>query len=146
MEIEMKAIKITETNRGAIESWLLSINGKANGHTYTSFSEIEAVVERAERKLTGLLLPKKEWPGARFDSTSGTTVANAYKYRRIATGVVVERRATAWFIVSIRTDLLYKEGGRETLSLSAEQDASAVRRFREQYITRKSPIAEGSAA
>lgn len=40
-----KPIQITEKNAAAIEAALAEVNGRAEAHTYTSFSEMRAALE-----------------------------------------------------------------------------------------------------
>jgi hypothetical protein len=130
----MKPIKIIESNSAKIMSALESVNGKSTAHTYTSFHDIKWIVQLADKKLMSLL-PKKYHAGAIFSSVSGDPVPNAYKYKRIATSILIERRSTDWFLIDVRATEIYKEGGRNRIMLTKNQDAEAVSIFKKQYIT-----------
>jgi hypothetical protein len=130
----MKPIKIIESNAAQIMSVLESVNGKSTAHTYTSFHDINWIVQLADKKLMSLL-PKKYHVGAVFSSVSGEAVPNAYKYKRIATSILIERRSTGWFLIDVRSTKIYKDGGRDNIMLTKNQDAEAVSIFRKQYLT-----------
>ena len=130
----MKEIKITLANTHKIEAVLREINLKSTAHTYTSFDEIEALVEDAESRLTNLLGAKKHFLGARFNATSGYAVGNAYKYSRDATSVTLTRKLTGWFLTDAVSTKVYKEGGKKCLRLTAAQDAIVYKEVRTNYI------------
>ena len=129
----MKAIKVSAPNSAAIEAALHQSNGRADTHTYTDFAEIADLAATAERELLRIVGAKKDLPGAIFVSTSGTAVANAYKYSRQATRVTLERRATGWFLTDVEATQIYSDGGRERLSLTAAQREAAIARFCAQF-------------
>lgn len=128
----MKAIKVCEANKTAIEAALKAANGKAYDHAYTTYDEIESEANAAEKKLLALV-PKSQAPGASFASTSGNAVPNAYKYARKATRIKLERRSAAWWLTEVEATEVYKEGGKCRLTLTASQDAKAVSEIRARY-------------
>ena len=66
-------------------------------------------------------------------------------YWRAATRVTMIRRASGWFLTSVeRTEVGQQGGGPGVLTLTAEQDAIAVKRTRAQY--RIAPVAQQAAA
>ena len=130
----MKALKITDSNADALEAALAEVNGRATEHTFTSFAGLESLAHLAEERLAGYGLPLAMRRGARLFATSGERVAKSYRSTRIGTGVTIERRTGAWYLVSAGAVTLYAEsGGDRRLSLTAEQDAEAVARLRKQY-------------
>jgi hypothetical protein len=141
----IKATRITEQNRAAIVGILASVNGKATTHAFTLYLEIEALSLDAERQLIALVGSQKAAVGARYQATSGDKVANAYKYTRAGTAVILERRSTGWFLVDAVFATLYANtGGDRRLTLTAAQDARAVELFRAGYTTL--PAVEAVAA
>jgi len=83
---------------------------KSTAHTYTRFDQIEALVEDAESRLTGLLKSKKHFTGAIFDAISGAAVKNAYKYSRDATRITLVRKAGGWYLIdAVSTVIIKKE-------------------------------------
>ncbi len=128
-----KEIKITQSNSKKIEEALREINLKSTAHTYTSFDEIESLVEDAESRLIDLLGAKKHFHGAIFDATSGFAVNNAYKYSRDATSVTLTRKSSDWFLTHAVSTIIYKEGGKKTLRLTESQDAIAGEKVRTNY-------------
>lgn len=129
----MKAIKITESNESAIEAALAEINGILKAHAYTTYGEVESIVSEAERNLEGLLY-KKDWQGASWRETSGAKVANAYRGNRNGTSVVIERRSSAWYLVSAHKTPIYNDGGgRGWLYLTASQQQAAHDKLDEQF-------------
>ena len=131
----MKPVLITTKNAGKIEAALRAVNGNASRHAYTSFDEIAAEAACAERKVLALLT-KTRAVGARFMSTSGGSVPNSYKYTRVGTSVVMERRRTGWVLVGAERSTLWSTAPKSTLVLTAEQDAAAVARLRAGYAVR----------
>ena len=129
----MKEIKITQSNSKKIEAVLREINLRSTAHTYTSFDQIEALVQDAESRLINLLGSKKHFPGAIFDATSGATVPNSYTYSRDATCVTLTRKNTGWFLTDAVSTIIYKQGGKKTLRLTAAQDTIACEKMRTNY-------------
>jgi hypothetical protein len=129
----MKEIKIILANAQKIEGALRAANLKSTAHTYTSFADIEALIVDAEKRLTNLLIAKKHFPGAIFNATSGASVPNAYKYSRDATSVTLMRKASGWFLTDVFSTLVYKEGGKKTIRLTAAQDAIVYKEARKKY-------------
>ena len=129
----MKEIKITLANAQKIEEALRKINLRSTAHTYVNFSQIEALVEDVESRLTNLLGAKKHFLGAIFDAASGAAVANAYKYSRDATCVTLTRKGSGWYLTAVVSTKIYKDGGKKTLRLTAAQDAIVYKKMRTNY-------------
>jgi len=129
----MKEIKIALVNTHKIEAVLREVNQKSTAHTYTSFDQIEALVEDAESRLTNLLKAKKHFVGARFDAASGFAVGNSYKYSRIGTQVTLTRKPTGWYLTAVASTIVYKEGGKKCLRLTEAQDAIVYKVVRTNY-------------
>jgi hypothetical protein len=139
----MKAIKLTADNTAAIHAALEAVNGKAIQHTYSA-REVLELVPYFENKLVTLVGSKKLAPGAKASSRSGGALPNAYKYSRTVTDVEIERRSSAWYLVSVSSATAYKEAGKDLLKLTTEQDATAVANFRKQYFVMR-PASEVTA-
>jgi len=129
----MKEIKITQSNSKKIEAALREINLKSTAHTYTSFDQIEALIVDAEKRLTNLLVAKKNFVNAIFDATSGAAVANAYKYSRDATRVTLTRKGSGWYLTAVVSTVIYKDAGKKSLKLTCDQDAIVYKKMRENY-------------
>lgn len=135
----MKALKINAANSAAIEIALAEVNGRSVAHTYTSASDIEALAKIGENRGLLLLGAKKNLPGAKLAATSGDCVSNSYAKQarsRNATHVVLERRSSGWFLVSINATHVYQDGGGAYLSLTLAQDTIACAVLRKQYLIR----------
>lgn len=133
----MKAIKITEENKAAIEAALSAVNGRATAHTFTKFSEIQYMAATAEAKFNTLSIPKAVRKGATWGETSGCAVANAYAKKcstRAATWVTLERRSSDWFLTGAGKTEVYKDGGGPgRLTLTEAQAAKAIEVFSQQF-------------
>jgi len=129
----MKEIKITQANSQKIEDALREINLKSTAHTYVRYDDIEALVVDAESRLTNLLGSKKHFVGARFDATSGAAVPHSYTYSRDATSVTLTRKAGGWYLATVASTVIYKEGGKKILRLTAAQDAIVYKKVRTTY-------------
>jgi hypothetical protein len=129
----MKEIKITQASTAKIEDALREINLRSTAHTYIQFVQIEALSSDAEKRLTNLLVAKKYFTGAVFAATSGGAVANSYKYSRDATSVTLLRKAGGWYLVEAVSTVIYKEGGKKTIRLTAAQDAIVYKETRKKY-------------
>jgi len=129
----MKEIKITQANSQKIEAGLREINLKSTAHTFVNFAQIEALVQDAESRLTNLLKAKKHFVGARFDATSGATVPNSYTYSREATRVTLTRKSSDWYLTAVVSTIVYKEGGKKILRLTAAQDSIVYKKVRTNY-------------
>lgn len=129
-----KAIKIAESNAAAIESALKEVNGKSTSHTYTGYGEIFEIAAGAECRLERLGVAKARRAGAVMHATSGEKVANSYKNTRTGTLVLMERRSSDWYLVSVSAKTLFGDGGSTTLHMTKAQDEEAVANFRKQYV------------
>ena len=129
----MKDIKIIEANEQAIEALLKETNGRSWSHAYTTYAEIDSLVSAAEKQLDRLLY-KKDWPGATWRETSGGKVANSYRGNRNGTYVVIERRSSAWYLVSAQKVTIYNDGGgRGWLYLTVAQQKAAHEKLAETF-------------
>ena len=132
----MKSIKITPANKSAIELALAAENGKAEAHTYTTYTDIADLAESANGRVLRILGAKKYIQGAVVTSLSGESVPSAYAQKsrtRVATLVSIECRSTGWFFVAVSRCDVYKDGGYESLTLTTAQDARAVAVLRAKY-------------
>lgn len=130
----MKPILITETNAEAIEFALTAVNGRATAHCYTTFGEIRAEAERAERKLSDLLEARSKHVGARYVSQSGGRVASSYRRSRVVTRITLKRGAKGWYLEAVKQGLLWpNETGGAYLRLTPAQDCAIVAAIRQRY-------------
>lgn len=128
-----KAIKITKGNAVEIQAALRAVNGKATAHTFTSYEEIAAMAESAEKRVLELL-GKKDAVGAKWAATSGDKVSSSYKHARIGTHVVLARRSTGWFLTNVIPATLFAEGGWPgKITLTEQQAELAIKRFQKGF-------------
>jgi len=129
----MKAIKINAANAAAIQATLLAVNGKSCTHTFNAL-EIIIIAEAAEVEALGLLGSKKDVVGATMFASSGDKLPNAYKWARQINTMRIERRSSGWWLIELNNNTLNdKSAGSTRLTLTAEQDAKAVARFKKSY-------------
>lgn len=127
-------LKINEITREAITAALLTANGKATAHTFTSASEIIAVARDAEAQLVALNLNKADRAGVTALSRSGGSVPNAYDYARIVTRVTLVRGGSDWFLTEVEAFETHdKKQGITQITLTAEQAAAVVAKFRARF-------------
>ena len=126
-------IKIEKKNQAAIEAALLSVNGRAHDHAYTTFGAVEKIAQESEKQVIWLVGSKKAAVGALVESTSGKDMPKAYRYSRVGTTVNIERCSTGWFLVGVAPATLYQQGGKARLTLTDKQDGIAVACLRSQY-------------
>ena len=123
------SIKIVVENAAKIEAHLARANGRARAHTFATSAEISSLAATAERSILRML-PKYSAVGAEYDSRSGRNLPASYKYPRRTTSVRLLRRRAGWYMVSACASNAWRSAGKAILTLTAEQDATAVRRFR----------------
>jgi len=128
-------IKICTKNSEVIEAALASVNGRASAHAYTTYGEIEGIAEKTEARIVEFVGAKKRVVGARVVSCSSTAVPASYSgFRRAATGVTLECRATGWFLTDIiRVDVTQAGGGADRLFLTRDQADCATARLNSQF-------------
>jgi hypothetical protein len=131
-------IKITEKNSEAITSALAAVNGKATAHTFTHAMSVLNAARDSERKLDDLGVPKGQRSGATARASSGGKLANAYKYTRVVSHITITRGSSAWFVTDIKAvDTWDKTAGGTYVTVTAEQDAIAIAKFRASYSVAK---------
>lgn len=129
----MKAIKITAANAAAIQAALVAVNGRALSHTFTADEILEDALS-AEFKVIALLGNKKDAVGATVFSRSGSKLPNAYKWARQINTMRIERRASGWWLIDLDNDTVNdKSAAYLRLTLTPEQDAKAVAKFKKSY-------------
>jgi len=144
----MKTIKICVKNSAAIEAALARVNGRASVHSYTTYGEIAKIAERSEARIVEWLGAKWRAVGAGVVSCSSTAVAASYSgFRRAATSVTLECRATGWFLNAVvRVDVTQAGGGADRLFLSRGQADRATARLNDQFrIWGNTPLANNRA-
>ena len=135
----MKSIAITVANADAIEAALRAINLKSIAHTFTTFREVEANAECAEKKILTLVGSKKNAVGAQYSAGSGESVPNAYKYSRTGTVLKLLRKTSGWYLVGVFSSTLHKGGGKQIITLTVKQSARALAEFSAQWTVEPAP-------
>ena len=120
-------IKITAANAAKIGAALDAANGKATSHTVRSWVLVDTIAEAAESRLAAL--PKAQRAGATLAHTPAGPSASAYKYAAQTTRIVLERRATGWFLISAeRAEVYPRAQQRDTMTISPAQRDEIARR------------------
>ena len=128
----MTKIKITESNRHAINILLGDINGKSLAHTAHA-SHIFELAELMEMRLEKFSIAKKDRSGAKASGMSGGDVPDAYKYSRIVNSYTIERKSSDWFLIDARRDEVWGNASKDRLSLTPAQRDIAVSKFTAQF-------------
>ena len=129
-----KQIKVHLDNRTAIVAALQKANGIAVAHTMRTYAAVEQLANDAEARLIDLVGTRVRAVGAQLRYTSGNPVANSYGYSRRATKIVLERRASGWYVTSIKcADVNPGDGGDAQLGLTPAQAVSAVALARKKF-------------
>jgi len=120
-------IKITADNAAKINAALDAANGKATSHTIRACSDVIAIAEAAESRLSAL--PKADRKGATLAHTPAGPSASAYKYAAQTTRILIERRATGWFLISAdRAEVYPRAPQRDVMTISTYQRDEIARR------------------
>ncbi|MBP2315448.1 hypothetical protein [Azospirillum soli] len=108
-------VKIDKAHRAELEEVLSGVQtGRAYGDV--SVPELLGLAKEAEKMLDAYDLPKNKRSGARLRKADGGASANAYKYARPVTRVVIQRGVSdCWCLVRAERD-------RENPKASAERD------------------------
>ena len=127
-------IKLSADNVNVVQDMLDRANGRATTHCYTLAAQIYDLSEAAEAQLGNLGIAKMRRAGASYAATSGSALPNAYKYPAKATRVELHRRASGWYLADC-TAAEIRPGSppSQWLTLTADQDAAAVKLFRVAY-------------
>ena len=129
-----KQIKIEKSAAGLIEQALKEANGGAHAHAFTSAREILPLAFEAEQQMDRLHLRKDLRPGAVYVAYSGVPVANAYKYFRTGTRVVLQRRSKDWYLIdACAVGLAPDSGGSTKLTLTEDAIAYLKKRIDRKY-------------
>lgn len=127
-------IAIKPENLSKILAELMLTNGNATSHTYSTYNDIESVINDAELALKRTMLPKTNQVGAIFNSISGDKTANAYKYARQATSLkICKGSGGIWFLIKVSATNIYQTGGKNELVLTEAQDEKCVEQLRKKY-------------
>ena len=105
MQIKIQAgtvqIKIQAVAAQHIEDALQAVNGRAERHAFTTYSEIAAVALDAERVLDNLGVLKTDRPGTTATMVSGSKLPNSYKYNPTRTVLSIARRTAGWYVTGM---------------------------------------------
>jgi hypothetical protein len=132
-------IKITLDKGEAINAALARTNGKATAHTFTHSSSVSAAARIAEADLDDLGIPKGQRAGATARARSGGKLPNAYgNHTRVVTHITITRGSSAWFLTDIKAvETWDKSAGGTYVTVTPEQDAIAIAKFRASYSVAK---------
>ena len=123
----MTPIKITAANAAKINAALDAANGKATSHTIRSWVLVDSIATDAEDMLSAL--PKADRKGATLVHVPAGPSASSYKYAAATTRIVIERRATGWFLISAdRAEVYPRAPQRDVMTISSEQRDEIARR------------------
>jgi hypothetical protein len=129
-------IKITETNRVAINALLDKINGKSYSHT-AFHKHIFDLAASSELQLEKFEIAKKDRSGATASGMSGGNVPSAYKYSRIVNTYIIERGSADWFLIAANKIDNWGNASKDNLSLTPAQRDIAVHKFTSQFSVQK---------
>jgi len=125
-------IKITDTNRQAINILFGKINGKSLSHTAHDKHVFE-LAELMEMRLDKFSITKKDRAGATASFMSGGKVSSGYKYSRIVNTFQIERGASSWFLIDAQRTELWGNASKDRLCLTVAQRDIAVSKFTAQF-------------
>lgn len=120
-------IKFSIKNETKINALLDSVNGKAAGHTYTTYADFVVDAQNVILKIETLLGGKKYCIGSKFSIESGGAVSSGYKYARAITRLVFERRASGWFVTRFERAYIYIKAGSSTIIFKQAHHERAVK-------------------
>jgi hypothetical protein len=127
-------IKLTNENVNLVQDMLDRVNGRATTHCYTLAAQIYDLADAAEAQLGNLGIAKTRRAGASYAATSGSALPSSYKYSAKATWVKLTRRAAGWYLADCSaTEIRPGSPPSQWLTLTPDQDAAAVKLFREAY-------------
>jgi len=133
-EYQQLMIKLTNDNMVQVQDMLDRANGRATTHCYTLAAQIYDLADAAETQLGNLGIAKTRRAGAAYVATSGSALPSAYKYSAKATWVKLTRRPAGWYLADCSaTEIRPGSPPSQWLTLTADQDAAAVKLFREAY-------------
>lgn len=108
-----------------IDHALAVVNGKANAFTIPNAAALAAYAVQAERQLAGIL-PKAGWKGARVKCLPAGPSSSSYRFGAKSTECVLERGASAWFLIACREGHVYPKSRQLCdVTLSAAQTIAA---------------------
>jgi hypothetical protein len=131
-------LRIHPDNAAKIEAALAFENRRSTAHTYTSYHEIEALANRAERQLEDKLL-KKDQAGVRYLANSGTRVPSSYRFPRQATSVELTRGPRAWFLTKVSSYSLWEQAGAAHFLVTPKHRAAHLALMSSQFWTVSEP-------
>ena len=113
----------------AVHALLEKVNGRAAMHTFQSYSDLEAITIRAEKKLESYGLSKKDRVGATVLAVSGQKMPNAYKYQVTVNRVSFIRKSIGWVLTGLTKHQSWGGGG-EALTVTTEQAEKMIAKFK----------------
>jgi len=127
-------MKITNDSKSAqaINALIEKTNGRANSHTFATFSDLEKITLRAEKKLESYGLSKKDRVGATVIAVSGEKMPNAYKYQIIVNHAEFVRKSSGWVLTGLTKHEAWGGGG-EVLTVTAQQADKMIAKFQQGF-------------
>lgn len=125
--VDRLPILVKEANSELIQSVLDRVQGRAHADILSS-SDVLQIAVSAESALESSGIASSYRSGATFSSTPCGPSANAYRYSREGTSVVLERKASGWSLVrAFRVTVWPKQRGRELLTITPVQKRVVLR-------------------
>jgi len=125
--VDRLPILVKQANLGLIQSVLDRVQGRAYADILSSKDVVQIAVA-AESALESSGIAASYRAGATFSSTPCGPSANAYRYSREGTSVVLERKASGWSVVrAFRITVWPKQRGRELLTITPMQKRVVLR-------------------
>lgn len=119
-------MKINIEHEERVTAAIDEAEGKAQARTL-GINRIKDEVEKAERQLSILRIPKKAWIGCKVELRP-ESVPNSYQHAAHGTHATIQRFSTGWFLVDVSRGYCNKEsfggGKRSFLHLSDEAHAA----------------------
>lgn len=125
-------IKITEANRGEIQTALDGVNGMARNHV-AGCSAVFRLAELGEKELA--VVAKARRKGAKAQYTSGGKCSNSYKYQRVVTSIAIERGVSDWYLTDAQQWIIWPTGKTGSkVELTHEQTMDVLRQYEERGV------------
>lgn len=135
-------ILVNDENIQNIQSVLDTAQGKAFADILSA-SDIIDLAHHGERALEVAGIPVSFRKGAIYSVTPSGPVANAYRYARTGTAIVMERRKSCWVLIAIsRNSVWPRENGRRILTMTTDQKRRALHRFMKKFDVSTPDIAQ----
>ena len=123
-------MKINIGNTEKIERALHTVQARCTVNTLEP-ADLISLCAQAEHSLNAMGIPQARMAGAAIGYCPAGPTAASYKYPQGATGVSLIRGNSTWFLNHVaREDVYPKEEEYRRLSLTPEQEAEAIEKYR----------------